>query len=57
MFGPFKRDPVKRLKAQYEQKALEARDAQRNGDMLLFAALTEESEKIAAEIERLEAQR
>lgn len=57
MFGPFKRDPVKRLKAQYEQKALEARDAQRNGDMLRFAALTEESEKIAAEIERLEAQR
>lgn len=57
MFGLFKRDPVKKLKAQYEKKLLEARDAQRNGDMALFAALTEESEKIAAEIERLEAPR
>ncbi len=55
MFGWFKRDPVKALKAQYAKTLEEARDAQRNGNLALYGALTEESERIDAEIERLEA--
>lgn len=57
MFGLFKRDPIKNLRAQYERKLVEAREAQRNGNIALFAALTEESERIAADIDRLEARR
>lgn len=53
MFGWFKRDPVKALKAKYAKKLEEARDAQRNGNLALYGALTEEAEHIDAEIERL----
>jgi hypothetical protein len=55
MFGWFKRDPVKVLKAQYAKTLEAARDAQRNGNLALFGTLTEESERIDAEIVRLEA--
>ncbi len=55
MFGLFKRDPVKALKAQYAKKLEQARDAQRNGNLALYGALIEESEQIDAEIQRLEA--
>jgi hypothetical protein len=55
MFGWLKRDPVKALKAQYAKTLEQARDAQRNGNLALYGALTEESERIDAEIERLQA--
>ena len=54
MFGWLKRDPVKALKAQYAKTLEQARDAQRNGNLALYGALTEESERIDAEIERLQ---
>jgi len=53
MFGFLRRDPLKLAEKQYAQKLVAARDAQRKGDMALFAALTAESEQIAAEIDRL----
>lgn len=55
MFGLFKRDPLKTLKERYAKTLEQARDAQRNGNLALYGALTEESERIDAEIVRLEA--
>lgn len=55
IFGFLRRDPLKLAEKQYAQKLEAARDAQRKGDMALFAALTAESEQIAAEIDRLAA--
>ena len=56
MFGLFKkRDPLKSLTARYEKLLVAARDAQRNGDLALYGALTEQSEAIAADIDRLAA--
>ncbi len=57
MFGLFKRDPLKALTAEYERTLLAARDAQRNGNLELFGTLTEQSEKLAADIDRLAAKR
>ena len=57
MFGLFKRDPLKALTAQYEKTLMAARDAQRNGNLALYSALIEQSEKLAADIDRLAAKR
>ena len=57
MFGLFKRDPLKALTAEYERTLVSARDAQRSGNLALFGTLTEQSEKLAAEIDRLAAKR
>ncbi|MBC7897309.1 MAG: Lacal_2735 family protein [Cytophagaceae bacterium] len=57
MFGLFKRDPLKALTAEYERTLVAARDAQRSGNLALFGTLTEQSEKLAAEIDRLAAKR
>lgn len=53
MFNLFKSDPVKKLRKQYEQKMLEARDLQRKGDIKAFALKTAEADAIMAEMERL----
>jgi hypothetical protein len=53
MFNFFKTDPVKKLRKQYEQKMLEARDLQRKGDIKAFAHKTAEAEAIMQEMERL----
>lgn len=53
MFNLFKTDPVKKLRKQYEQKMLEARDLQRKGDIKAFALKTAEADAIMAEMERL----
>jgi hypothetical protein len=53
MFGMFKSDPAKKLKKKHAAKQEEAMQAQRAGDIQKFAALTEEAEKIQAEIEAL----
>ncbi|WP_113906780.1 DUF6435 family protein [Aliidiomarina celeris] len=55
MFNFLKRNPTKALRKQYAQKLEQAMNAQRKGDMRLYAELTDESEKIWAEIERVEA--
>ncbi|RDL45391.1 hypothetical protein DN730_07215 [Marinomonas piezotolerans] len=56
MFGLFKSDPLKALKKQYSQKLEEAMHAQRNGDIRGYAKLTEESETLYKEIQKLEAE-
>lgn len=56
MFGWLKSDPVKKLRAAYDKKLEQAMHAQRNGDMRLFADLTQESEDIWKKIEQLQKQ-
>ena len=46
MFKLFKKDPTKKLEAQYARKLEAALDAQRRGKMPLFATLTAEAEEI-----------
>jgi len=55
MFNIFKRDPLKAAQSRLTKKLEEARDAQRNGNMALFAELSAEAESIAAEVDRLAA--
>ncbi|MFG6137603.1 MULTISPECIES: DUF6435 family protein [Halomonas] len=52
MLNWLKRDPLKKLQQQYEQKLEQAMTAARNGDMRANAALTEQAEALRAEIER-----
>ena len=53
MFNFLKKDPVKKLRKQYEQKMLEARDLQRQGDIKGFAKKSAEAEALMQEIEGL----
>jgi hypothetical protein len=53
MFGFFKRDPVKKLREQYDAKAEQAMLAQRKGDMRLFADLTAEAEDLWEQYQKL----
>lgn len=55
MFGLFKKDPLKRLNKAYDAKLLEARDAQRSGDIQGFAVLSEEANSILKQIQALQA--
>ncbi len=57
MLSWFKPDPIKKLRKQYEQKMLEARDLQRKGDIQAFAQKSAEAEAIMQEIERLSRQK
>ena len=57
MFGLFKKDPLKLVKSQYESKLTEAMNAQRSGDIQLFAKLSAEAEKILEEINELESKK
>lgn len=52
MLSWLRRDPIKRLQRQYEQKLEQAMQAARNGDMRANATLTEEAEAMRAAIER-----
>ena len=51
MFSLFKSDPTSKLRKQYEKILEQAMQAQRNGDIKSYSLLTEEAEKIRAEIE------
>lgn len=53
MFGIFKSDPRKKLEKAYAEKLEAARDAQRSGDIKLYAKLTAEAEEIIKQIESL----
>jgi len=55
MFGLFKSDPAKKLEKAYRQKLEEARDVQRQGDVLKAGQITAEAEEIYKEIEALKA--
>lgn len=56
MFGLFKKDPVKKMRAQYDKLLEQGMHAQRNGDMRLYAELTEKAEALWKEIEKVKAQ-
>ncbi len=54
MFNFFKRDPLQKLRQQYDAKAEQAMLAQRKGDMRLFADLTAEAEEMWAQYLKLQ---
>ncbi len=56
MFGFLKRDPVKKLEAEYRRLLEEARDLQRSGDIAGFAAKTAQAEDVARRVEALQKQ-
>lgn len=56
MFGFFKKDPMKKLRQQYDQKLEQAMLAQRSGNLRLFADLTAESEVLWGQVQALEQQ-
>ena len=53
MFGLFKNDPTKKLEKEYRKKLEEARDIQRQGDVLKAGQVTTEAEEIYKKIEAL----
>ncbi|WP_339806590.1 DUF6435 family protein [uncultured Marinobacter sp.] len=53
MLGFLKGDPKKKLQKAYEDKLAKAMNAQRNGDIRTYSTLTEEAEKIYAELQEL----
>ncbi len=54
MFSFFKKDPLKKLRQQYDQKLEQAMLAQRSGNLRLFADLTAESETLWSQLEQLQ---
>lgn len=53
MFGWFGGGRVRQLQKAYGRKLVEARDAQRNGDIVRYSKLIAESEKVLDEIGEL----
>lgn len=53
MFGLFKTNPRKKLEKAYAAKLEEARNAQRSGDLRLFAKINAEAEAIAQQMDQL----
>lgn len=56
MFGMFKSNPVAKLEKQYAKLLEQARDIQRNGDVVAASAKTAEAEAIRVRIEEIEEQ-
>lgn len=54
MLGWSRGGKVRRLQKAYERKLVEARDVQRNGDVVRFSELIAESERILDQIEEIE---
>ncbi|GAB1264176.1 hypothetical protein NBRC116493_10270 [Aurantivibrio infirmus] len=53
MFGWLKKDPIKKLDAQYQAKLKEAMESQRNGNIRRYAELTQQAESIRESMEAL----
>jgi hypothetical protein len=53
MFNLFKKDPASALEKEYRALLEKARDAQRSGDIKLYAKLTDESEQVLTRIQHL----
>ncbi|MFT4653520.1 MAG: hypothetical protein ACI82S_001172 [Patiriisocius sp.] len=53
MFGLFKSNPTKKLQRQYDTIVEKSINAQRKGDMRLFAELTSQSEQLLKQIETI----
>lgn len=54
MFGLFKKDPTKKMRAEYNKLLEQGMHAQRNGDMRLYAEITAKAEALWSDIEALE---
>lgn len=53
MFNLFKKDPVKKLQKEYEALSTEAMKAQRNGNIALFAKLSQKLDALGKQIDQL----
>jgi len=54
MFGLFKKDKKKKLEKAYADLLTKATNAQRNGDMALFAKLSSDADKVLKEIDSID---
>ena len=54
MFGIFKSDPKKKLEQEYAKVSEAAMQAQRNGNIELFAELSQKAEEVGKKIDALE---
>jgi hypothetical protein len=54
MFGLFKKDEGKKLQKEYERIMQKAVDAQRNGNIALYAKLSTEADEIAKKLDKIE---
>lgn len=54
MFGLFSKNPIKKLNEKYNDLLKKAVDAQRNGNIELYASLTAQANETLKEIEKLE---
>lgn len=54
MFGLFKSDPTKKLQKEYEVLMKKAVDAQRNGNIELYAKLSTQADNISKQLDELE---
>ena len=57
MFKWLRKDPAAALQKKYERLLVEARDLQRNGDIVTYADRTAEAEQVLEEIDKLREQR
>ena len=57
MFGIFRSRPLKKLEAEYRRLMEDARNLQRNGDILAFAQKTAEAEAIGRKLDELRAKK
>ena len=53
MFGLFRKDPAKKLEAEYARLLEKARDIQRNGDVVAAAKVTAEAEEVGKRLDEL----
>lgn len=53
MFGLFRKSPLKKLQQEHEDLQTRAFQAQRNGDIRTYSALTAEAETVREKIEAL----
>lgn len=56
MFGLFKKSPLEKLQAEHESLSTRAFQAQRNGDIRTYSALTAEAEELRKKMESLKAE-
>ena len=55
MFSLFKKNPSKKLEKEYNRLLEQARDAQRSGDIKLFATLSAQAEEVWKQVEAVKA--
>lgn len=53
MFNLFKKDPLKKLNKEYAQLLKQAMEAQRNGNIELYAELSQQAELIGKKIDEI----